>query len=83
MGLAVVVVVGLAKAIWETDSVSPRLAFRPTAPATALRMAGIDAAGTDLSTSTDTVWLLTAPGAITLWVTVLLTPKVVFEVLFW
>ena len=53
---------------------SPRLAFRPTAPATALLIAGIADAGTDLSTSTDTVWLLTAPGAITAWVTVLSTP---------
>ena len=53
---------------------SPRLALRPTAPATALLIAGIDAAGTDLSTSTETVWLLTAPGAIAEWVTVLSTP---------
>ena len=65
---------GLANAIWDTDKVSPRLGFRPTAPATALLIAGIADAGTDLSTSTDTVWFLTAPGAITEWVTVLSTP---------
>jgi len=74
VGLAVVVAVGLAKAICETDSESPRVALRPTAPDTAFWMAGISAAGTDLSTSTETVWRLTPPAAITLWVTVLSTP---------
>ena len=64
----------LAKASWPTDSVSPRLALRPTALDTACLIAGSEAAGTLLSTNTDTLWLSTLPGATTVWVTVLSTP---------
>ncbi len=62
-GVAVGVVAGLAKAICPNDSVSPRLALMPTALVTAARSAGIAVAGTDLSTSTATVWRLTWPGS--------------------
>jgi hypothetical protein len=71
----------LANASWPTDRVSPRLVFRATALATACLTAGSAVAGTVLSTSTDTLWLSRLPGAITVWVTVLLTPKVVLMVL--
>src|SRR5207248_5511014 len=59
---------------WSSDVYSsdlPRRRCRRSkrpAPATAALIAGSDDAGTDLSTSTETVWLLTVPGAITAWV---------------
>src|SRR5437588_7874289 len=68
---------GVAKATWPKDSVSPRLGWSPTALVTAALRAGMAAAGTDLSTRTETLWRLTFPGAITECVTVLLTPNVV------
>ncbi len=47
----------------------------PAALVIASRIAGSEEAGTDLSSSTETCWLSTVPGAIVEWVTVLETPS--------
>jgi len=75
------VLVGL-NASWPSDRVSPRLVLRTDRVETAALIAGSEVAGTDLSTSTDTVCEVTAPGATTVWVIVLLARRVVLLVAF-
>ena len=72
---AAAAVVLLANATCPIEIVSPRLVWMPAALVIASRIAGSAEAGTDLSSSTETCWLSTVPGAIVEWVTVLTTPS--------
>ncbi len=62
--LAGAAAVDFAKATCPIEMVSPRLVWMPAALVIASRIAGSEAAGTEWSSSTETCWLSTVPGAI-------------------